>query len=98
MSCAKSFTRGDVDFDAASLPASISTWLAVTTIAAICASLGRSAAPAAAKASTPASTDNDIFIAILLSKSTAIGDVRTAGASMAHDNGCHDDGRRSRFA
>src|SRR5690606_25681239 len=67
MVCANSFTRGDVDLDTASLPASISTWFAVTTIAAIWASLGKSAAPAAANASTPASTDNDIFIGHLLS-------------------------------
>src|SRR6184192_4007609 len=47
MRLANSLTSLVCDLEAASLPASMSTWFAVTTMAAICASLGPSAAAAA---------------------------------------------------
>src|SRR2546430_8309815 len=47
MRLANSLTSWVCDLEAASLPASMSTWFAVTTMAAICASLGASAAAAA---------------------------------------------------
>src|SRR5437868_4177263 len=47
MRSANSLTSLVCDLEAASLPASMSTWFAVTTMAAICASLGPSAAAAA---------------------------------------------------
>src|SRR5256885_11577103 len=47
MRAANSLTCWVCDLEAASLPASMSTWFAVTTMAAICASLGPSAAAAA---------------------------------------------------
>src|SRR5262252_5363602 len=50
MRCANSLTSGDCAFDFANLPASMSTWLAVTTMAAICASVGPLPCAAAPKA------------------------------------------------
>ena len=65
--CANVFTSAFVVVDAASLPASISTWLAVTTIDAICASLRalRRIAPRRA-ASAKAAANSYIFIERLL--------------------------------
>src|SRR5882762_5208688 len=45
MRCANPLTSPDWVLDSASLPASTSTWLAVTTIAAICGSVGAPSCP-----------------------------------------------------
>src|ERR687890_223378 len=65
MRCANSLTSLLLDFDAASLPASMSTWLAVTTIAAICASFGPAdcaSTPDVARARTVATTTADLLM------------------------------------
>src|SRR6478752_7015571 len=70
--CANILTSAFDVFDAASFPASISTWFAVTTIDAICASLGDWANTVEAGASATAAANNHIFIERLLGKSGSL--------------------------
>src|SRR6185312_1430273 len=92
MSCANSLTSFECAFDRASLPASISTWLAVTTMAAIWGSVGPAAnatLAAAASARTPDHAVNFIFI---------VRDSRNGcvcGERAAYDIRCHHGRRRS---
>src|SRR5258706_9992138 len=62
MSLPNFFTSGELAIDSASVPASMSTWLAVTTIAAICASLTPWANATGANANEPNSTRAPVFI------------------------------------
>src|SRR4029079_1276037 len=63
MSCANFLTPASVAMECASFPASMSTWVAVTTIDAICASLTPWAyAPAIGNNSDAAQTMTDVFM------------------------------------
>src|SRR4029077_11299803 len=94
MRCANSCTSLDCALDFASLPASISTWFAVTTIAAICGSLG--ALPWAQAALTPRAHSSAADVTVILLIHTPSGnDVwagRLAAASFAaaHEIRCHE--------